>query len=122
MARGAAGQPLPALDADVDEDRIELDHASAAAGPLRRNQGRPGAAEGIEDQAAAVGAVADRVCDHRHRLDRRVQGKLALRGAAQCVLADVVPDIGPVPPIPPERDVVDVRALAHLEHEDELML
>ena len=122
MERGTAGQPLPALDADVDEDRIELDHAGAAAGPFRRNQGRAGAAEGIEDQAAAVGAIADRVRDHGDRLDGRVQGQLALRGAVQRVLADIVPDIGPVSAIPPERDIVDVRALSDLEHEDELVL
>ena len=54
MVRGAAGQPLPALDADVDKDRIKLDHASAAASAFCRNQGRAGAAEGIENQAAAL--------------------------------------------------------------------
>ena len=71
----------------------------ATAGPFRRNQGRPGAAEGIKDQAATVGAVTDRVRDHGHRLDGRVQSKLALLGPVQCVLADIVPDIGPVPPM-----------------------
>ena len=61
MERAAAGQPLPALDAGVDENRIELDQSGPAAGPFRRNQRRPGAAKGIEDHAAAVGTVADRV-------------------------------------------------------------
>src|SRR4051812_20811470 len=99
MDRGPAGQPLPALDADVHEDRIHLDHTSTAAGPFRRYQGRPGASEGIENQAAAVGAVADRVRDHGDRLDGGMQGQLALQSA----LADVVPDVGPVPAMPPER-------------------
>src|SRR5262245_45286223 len=106
MERGPAGQPLPALDADVDEDRIELDDTGAAAGPFCRYQRRAGAAEGIEDHAATVGAVADRVGNHGDRLNSRMEGKLALRCPVQCVLADVVPDVGPVPAIAPERHVV----------------
>src|SRR5439155_9383424 len=102
VERGTASQPLPALDAGVDEDRIELDHTGAAADPFRRYQRRAGAAEGIKDHAAAVGAVADRVGNHGDRLYRRMEGKLALRGTIQRVLADILPDIGPVPAIAPK--------------------
>src|SRR5262245_35812215 len=122
VERGTAGQPLPALDAGIDEDRIELDDTGAAAGPFCRYQRRAGAAKGIEDHAAAVGTVADRVGNHGDWLDGRMEGKLALRCPVQCVLADIVPNIGPVPAIAPERYVVDVRSRADLEHEDELVL
>src|SRR5439155_22889456 len=122
VERGTASQPLPALDAGVDEDQIELDHTGAAADPFRRNRRRAGAAEGIEDHATAVGAVADRVGNHGDRLDGRMEGKLALRCPVQRVLADIIPDVGPVPAMAPERHVVDMRGRADLEHEDELVL
>jgi len=44
----AAGQPLPALDADVDEERINLNQPGAAARPFRRNQCRAGSAKRFE--------------------------------------------------------------------------
>ena len=81
MNRGTTGQALPTLDADVDEDRIELDHTRAASSPFSRDKGRPGTAEWIEDQAAAVRTIADRISDHGDRLDGRMQGKLAFYGA-----------------------------------------
>src|SRR5262245_36161180 len=40
MESGAAGQPLPALDADLDEDRIEFDHTGAASSPFEAANGR----------------------------------------------------------------------------------
>ena len=51
-----------------------------------------------------------------------MQGKLALRGAVQGVLADIVPDVGPMPTIAPERHVVDVRGAADLADKNELVL
>jgi len=69
--------------------------------------------------AVAVRAIADRIRNHRHRFDGRMQGKLASSRSVQRILADIVPHIGPVPPMPAERHIVDMGSLANLEHEYE---
>ena len=122
MPSDAARQPLPTIDADIDEDRIELDYAGAAAGPFSGNQSGARPAERIQDYAATVAAVEYRVGDHGDRLDSGMQAKLALRGAVQGILADVMPDVGSMLPIPAKRYVVDVCSPTDLEHEDEFML
>ena len=121
MDRRGAGKPLPSLDADVDKGWIELDHAGAVARPFHCDQGRAGAAEGIENQTSTVGAVAHRVGDHGDRLDGRMKAELALCATGQCILAGIVPDIGPVSAMSSELDVVDVPACSDLIHKDELM-
>src|SRR6266550_784827 len=122
MDCGPAGEPLPALNADIDEGRLEFDNACAAPGSFGGDQRGAGAAKGIKDQPATVGAVADRVGDHGHRLDRGVQSELARGGAVQGILTDIVADVAAMPAIAPECDIIDVRPLAHLEHVDELVL
>src|SRR5947208_5713191 len=107
MDRRAAGQPLPALDADVDEDRIELNHSSTTTRLLRRNKGCPGATEGVENQATTIRTVADRISNHGHWFDRRVQGEFAFGATVQSILARIVPDIAPMPAVAPEGDIVD---------------
>ena len=67
---------------DVDIARVDLDARSRRRpGALGGEQGRAGAGEAVEHDAAAPRAVEDRVGDQRDRLDRRVhrQGLVALR-------------------------------------------
>src|SRR5208337_4774076 len=122
VPRDAAGQALPALDAAVNESRIELDHAGAASSPFRCDQRGPSPAERIEDHTATVGAVADGIGDHGHRLDGRVRGKPAFHGTVQRAPADIVPNVRPMPAMAPKRYIVNVRALSDLKHENELVL
>ena len=75
----------------------------------------------VDAKAARFGEL-DRVGDHRHWLNGGVQSELALLGAAQSILAYVVPDIGPVPAPFAQCDIVDVRFSPDLEYEDEFVL
>src|SRR5262249_2726019 len=84
-------KPLPALDADIDEVRVELDDPGPAAGSFSGDQGGADAAKRVEDHSVAVGAVADRVRDHGDGLHRRVQRQFAFGGSVQRILADIVP-------------------------------
>jgi len=122
MTRDAAGQALPSLNGYVGEVWIDLDQTRAPACPLRRNERGTGSAERIEDDSAAVGTVADRVGDQGDRLGGRVERQFALRRSVQRVLTDIVPNVGPVPAMPPEGHIVDVRVLTDLEDKYELML
>jgi hypothetical protein len=113
---------LPACDGDVDVTRIDLDQKGLPPCLFGGDQGGPGAAERIEDDAVAVRTIADRINDKGDRLDRGVQRELALRSAAEDVLARIIPDIGSVAAEAAEFNVVDVRRISTLEHKNQLML
>jgi len=119
-----AGQDLPAANGGIDIAWIELQRAAAPAGALGRDHRRAAAEKGVEHDLAARRAVEDRIGDHRHRLDRRVQGQeIALATAAgKGIGAGIVPHIAAVAPKPAELDIVAVRAAALLEDQDELVL
>src|SRR5262249_60669696 len=86
--------------------------------PTRGRPGRPlggdhrGAAaeKSIEHNLAAGRAVEDRVGDHRHRFDRRVERQeIALRAATgEGVDPGILPNIGAVAVKLPELDIVAV--------------
>ena len=84
--RPLAGVGLPALDDRVAIGGVVFEEAGRPPAGLGGNQRRAGAAEEIEDSLAAPGAVADRIGDQRHRLDRRVHGKLFLRLAPRLLI------------------------------------
>ena len=71
--RRSAAHALPAQERDIDIARIQLDRARVTTGALGRNQDRAAAAEGIQDDALAMTAIANRVGNQADRLDRRVQ-------------------------------------------------
>ena len=60
-----AGVSLPAPNRDIDVVRIKLDRRGAPAGPLGGQEDGAGPREAIEDQAAFLGAVLDRIADQR---------------------------------------------------------
>ncbi len=91
---------------------------------LGRHQGRAAAEEGIEDDVAAARAVENRVGDHGNRLYRQVKrGKLSfLTRAAESGTARLGPDVGSVPAVAAELNIVAVRSGPCLEDKDELVL
>src|SRR5262245_58643403 len=72
------GEGLPAPHPDIDVFGFELQRTTDAPGPLRRDERRAAPGEGIEHDAAALRAVADRIGYQRDRLDRRVHAQLVL--------------------------------------------
>jgi hypothetical protein len=73
-----SGKHLPAFDGRIDIARIKLDQTRLASGLLSSDQGGADAAEGIQDDSVAMGAVPDRVGNKGDRLCGRVQRQLAL--------------------------------------------
>ena len=80
---------------------IEFDAIPASSGFFGRDQGRSASGEGIEDDAPALGAIQNRVGNHRDRLDRRVHHKIALAVFAEAVSSRVMPDVRAITPKPP---------------------
>src|SRR5262249_45129895 len=122
MTGTAAGQRLPAVDGRIDITRIELEPAAAPAGALGRDHRRAAAEKGVEHNLAAGRAVEDRVGDHRHRLDGRMQRQeIALLAASgERVGPGIVPDVAAVAPKLAELDIVAVRPATLFKHKDEL--
>src|ERR1700674_3232862 len=116
-----AREVLPTFDRDVDVARINLDQAGSAPRLLGGDQGGAGAPERIEDDTVAVGTIPNRIGDKGDGLDRGVQRQLALRRAAQDVLARIVPDVRSIPAETAEFYVVDVRRISSLEHKYQLV-
>ncbi len=101
---------------------IELDRVTPPADLLGGNERGAAAGEDNEHDAAALGSIENRIGDECDRLDRRVQGEVRVAVLAEAVDARVGPDIGPVPPVAIQLDVVDVWRAAGLDHENQLVL
>ena len=93
-----------------------------AAGALGGDQRRARAAEGVEDEPLALRAVENGVGDERDRLHGRVHGEVVVTRGAEGVDAGIGPDVRAVAAVLAELDVVDVRRVARLEDEDQLVL
>jgi hypothetical protein len=94
------------------------------AGALGGDHRRTTAEKGIKHDVAASRAVEDRVGDHRHRLDGRVQRReIALLAAAGKGIAPrIVPHIAAVAAELAELDIIAMPMAAVFEDEDQLVL
>src|SRR3954453_18739638 len=120
--RPSAGVLLPATDRDVDVARLELHGMGPPARALGRDQRGTPAEEGVEHPAAPPRGVEQEIDNQLHRLDGRVQAQFLETASPQGVGTRVAPDVGPVPAVAAELDVVGVRGGAALEYQDQLML
>src|SRR5664279_184993 len=59
---------FPALDRDIDIPGVKFDGSRATSGLFCRNQDRSAPTKGIENEAASLGAILDRIGNHRDRL------------------------------------------------------
>jgi hypothetical protein len=59
----SAGEGLPPPNCHINVARIDFDRARLPADAFGREQRRAGAAEGVEHDVVAVGAVFDRIGD-----------------------------------------------------------
>jgi hypothetical protein len=107
---------LPAPDCDIDIARIDFESAGLPADPFGREQRRARAAEGVEHDVVAVGAVFDRIGDERDRLHRRVRAQVVHAAGAKRVGAGVFPDIGAGAAVAAEFDSVEVRGTSDAKH------
>src|SRR5439155_630822 len=107
-----AGQRLPEANSGIDISRVKFQPTAAPAGALGRDYRRTAAKKAIEHDVAAGRAVEDRIGDHCHRLDCRVQRQqIAFLGAAgEGVEPGIAPDIAAVAAELTELDVVAVVA------------
>src|SRR5689334_23260595 len=117
MTGRLSAKGFPAANDDVDIVRIELDTAADPASLLRGDQRGAAAGEGIEHDTAAVRAVLDGVGHQCHRLNGGVHGKFFQPAWPERVDPRILPDVGAIPPLLPEAEVVDVRLVACLEDE-----
>src|SRR6266478_9826225 len=98
MKSASAAQFLPAADDRVGINGVELHTVAAPAGAFGGDQRRAAAEKGVEHDVAASRAVEDRVADHRHRLDGRMQRKQIafLAAAREGIGPGIAPDIAAV--------------------------
>jgi len=90
-----AREGLPAPDGDVDEAGLELQRVGPASDPLRRQDRRAGATEGIEHDVAAAGAVFHGIRNQGDRFDRRMGLEVIQAAGSEGVDPGVMPDVGP---------------------------
>ena len=114
MNCGLLRHPLPALHGRIDVSRIELDCVTAPSRPFGSKNGRATAAEGIENDVAALRNVEDCIADHRDGLDGRMQVEAA-PSAAAC--KGIVPDVRSVAPMLLELAVVDACCVSFTKDE-----
>src|SRR5262249_14676789 len=122
LGRLFAGDALKPAQDGVAIGRVELDQSRQAAGLLGRDQGRAGPAKRIEYDLTAPGAVLDRLCDQRHRLDGRMHRQVFAPPGSPRVDPGIVPDVGAIAPAVAEPKSVGVCGGADLEHENEFVL
>src|SRR5580704_12953449 len=124
MTGVAPGQRLPAVDDRIDIAGVELQPVAAPAGALGGDQRRATAEKGVEHDVATGRAVEDRVSDHGHRLDRRMQRQenALLAAAGEGVGPGMVPDIASIAPKLAEQDVVAMPVAAVFEYKHKLVL
>ena len=113
---------MPALDRDVDEAGLDLEHEGPPPDPLRRQEGRSGPTEEVEHDVAATAAVPHRICNQRDRLDRRMRLQLVHAARPERVDPGVMPHVGSRAAVAPQLNVVEVGDLAHTEDADQFML
>src|SRR5215470_7727435 len=87
---------LEPADDGVGVVAIELDAIPASPGFLGRDEGRSTSGERIEDDAAALGAIQNRIGNHCDGLDRRVHDKIVCAVFAKAGRSPVVPDVSAV--------------------------
>src|SRR6185312_8702740 len=119
-----AGIFLPASNRCIHVKRINLDTAAEATGALAGHQCRAAAHEWIEHDGTAVRAVEDGVGQHLDRLHRRMNLEeiTLLPAASEVINSSIWQDIGPVATEFAEQNIIDVRCIAVLEDEGELVL
>src|SRR5262245_44061071 len=68
-----AGKGLPTSDRYIDVTRIQIHRTGLASDPFGRKEGGAGAAEGVDHNLVALGAILDRIGDEGDGLDGRVR-------------------------------------------------
>src|SRR5262245_39321481 len=76
----------------------------------------------VKHDGTTAGHVLDCVRHQGDWLDGGMRLELLLPAGLEAVHAGVLPHVGSVAPKPPQLDVVDVLAIADLEHRDKLVL
>src|SRR5258707_9691647 len=99
------------MDGDIAVGWIYLNAVAPPPGLFRRYQGRARADKGVEHNALAMRAIPDGISHHRHRFYRGMQTQISAV-AAKAVYPSVVPDIGAVPAVFTQLDIVNVRRRA----------
>jgi len=93
---GVAGVGVPAPHDHVAIFGLVFDAPRATAGLFGRDQRAVAAGNGIEDDCAALGDVADRVRQHGDGLDRRMHRQLVEPAGPKGVDPRVFPDLGAI--------------------------
>src|SRR5215472_9681115 len=124
MTGTAAGQRLPAANGRVDIAHIKLQPVAAPTGALGGDQRRATAEKGVEYDVAAGRTIEDRVGNHCHRFDGRVQLQeiAVLAAAGKGVGPRIGPDVAAVAAKPAELNVIAMPAAAVFEDEHEFVL
>ena len=104
----ATSERLPAADREIDIGWVNLQPATLPPHPLCRQQRCARAAESVENDLAATGAILDGVGDHAHRLHRRMAAQVFQTTLPEGVGAGVLPHVRPVAAMAPQLDRVQV--------------
>jgi hypothetical protein len=113
---------LPATNGDIDVERIKFDDAGDPATSFGSQNCRSASRERIKNKPVTPAAVADQVRDQGDGFDGGVQFELTLPSGMEAIDPGIIENIGPVPPLTSQAEIVDVRRGAVLEDGDQLML
>ena len=121
MTNHATGDFLPTANRDINIKWVELDHPRDTASPFSGQDGCATTSERIKDQPISSAAVADQVCDQTDRLDGRMKREVAASCRIETVDTGTINNVGPIAPLTPEAEVVDVRSDSILEDCNQFM-
>lgn len=115
---------LPTANCRIDVKRVDFDAVASAPRLFAGDQSRAAAEEGIEHNLTPHRTIQNRIRHQSDRFDRWMHGQevALLRPTTEIVDARVIPNICPVASVFAELDVIAVRHLSVLEHENELVL
>jgi len=116
-----ASHLLAASDRNVDIGRVQLDAAGDPFDGLGGDQRRARPQEGIKDQLAPLGNISEGVGDKLDRLGRRMIPECLGGRGPLLVRSGIGPDVGPIPAVLPQKDIVDGGRRRGAEHDDFLV-
>src|SRR5882724_9455548 len=122
--RASASEGLPATDGNVHIDRVQFDSIADSADPLSCDNCRSATQERVQNNVRTRCAVQNGVGHQSHRFNCGMQQRQIafFSWSGERIHPRILPDVGAVPSILTQLNVVPVFVFAILENEYQLML
>ena len=118
----ATGNGLPAPNRDIDITRIDFQSTRVPSDAFGCQQGSARAAEGVEHDATALGAILDGIGDEADRLDGRMDAQVVHAARTKRIDASIFPNVRSRAAVATEFNGVEVGGFPNPKHTNEFVL